>query len=502
MYSKVLKCGCSQSALWQCSAEREPRQRALSKEGRRITSSPLPFALLVLLRGQHHYKAPSWHNRLASQHPARTLTMSDLLRFTELGVPDHDSPPDTAPDTAPGMAPDTAHTVVPYWHADRLPVGFPSTHPFQTSQSEEQAFQTRDEALALMRYDFGGWSIDDYERVPDYQLALDKSKEETPTLANGRTKTRRHEDYTILWISPLEVELIAALEMLDTRHSRLPQHTTDPNVYTLGEIAGHSVVIVGMPQTGNCSAATVMVHARWTFPNLRFCLLVGIGGGVPRVTDNGPIRLGDVVVSKPTGPYPGVVQYDHGKAQTGCFEPTGALPPPPAVLLSAAQAFAADQARSTTDALATNLSRIDTTIRGLRKYRYPGRAKDHLYRPNYPHRLAGRSCIESLCDPTQRIQIPRYPGDDSVVVHRGTIASGELVMRSGRLRDNLASQYDVLCFEMEAAGVLTDFPCMVIRGISDYSDSHKNDLWQGYAAATAAAYARALFSYIPINVYD
>jgi nucleoside phosphorylase len=40
---------------------------------------------------------------------------------------------------------------------------------------------------------------------------------------------------------------------------------------------------------------------------------------------------------------------------------------------------------------------------------------------------------------------------------------------------------------------------MVIRGISDYCDTHKNDIWHGYAAAVAAAYARQLFFHIPIE---
>ncbi|KAI9766873.1 MAG: hypothetical protein M1839_004741 [Geoglossum umbratile] len=39
---------------------------------------------------------------------------------------------------------------------------------------------------------------------------------------------------------------------------------------------------------------------------------------------------------------------------------------------------------------------------------------------------------------------------------------------------------------------MNDFPCLVIRGICDYSDTHKNDRWQRYAAATAAAYAKEL----------
>lgn len=50
---------------------------------------------------------------------------------------------------------------------------------------------------------------------------------------------------------------------------------------------------------------------------------------------------------------------------------------------------------------------------------------------------------------------------------------------------------------MEAAGLMDNFPCLVIRGICDYSDSHKNKRWQEYAAATAAAYAKELLSVVP-----
>jgi nucleoside phosphorylase len=304
------------------------------------------------------------------------------------------------------------------------------------------------------------------------------------------------EDYTVGWICPLEVEQVAALEMLDDEHERLPQPQTDHNVYTLGSVGGHNVVIAGLPQTGNNSAATVVTQARTTFPNLRFGLLVGIGGGVPTTTDNGMIRLGDVVVSKPAGEHSGVVQYDHGKAEAGHFRRTGSLAPPPAVLLSAAQALAAKRARSHKDPIIENIKRIDTSIRGLRKYAYPGPAQDHLYHPDYVHRDSRISCDLCACDPTQRVHrvIDNEDDDDPyVVVHRGTIASGELVIKNGKLRDELAKQYSILCFEMEAAGALANFPCIVIRGVSDYSDSHKNDQWHGYAAAAAAAYARELF---------
>ncbi|KAJ5168169.1 uncharacterized protein N7482_003763 [Penicillium canariense] len=309
---------------------------------------------------------------------------------------------------------------------------------------------------------------------------------------------RQHENYHIAWISPLEVEQIAALEMLDEQHGPLPQPHTDNNVYTLGSIKGHNVVIAGLPQTGNNSAAAVITQARTTFPNLRFCLLVGIGGGVPTTTDNGMIRLGDVVVSKPSGEHSGVLQYDHGKAEVARFIRTGALAPPPALLLSAAQALAAQRARSGKDSILSNIQRINTNIRGLQRYTRPISALDALYRPEYTHLDRERPCTQCGCDPSQRVQLIDN-GDDNhfLVIHRGTIASGELVIKDARLRDALAEQCNILCFETEAAGVLANFPCLVIRGISDYCDSHKNDYWHGYAAATAAGYARELISYIP-----
>ncbi|KAI9673848.1 MAG: hypothetical protein M1822_009584 [Bathelium mastoideum] len=293
------------------------------------------------------------------------------------------------------------------------------------------------------------------------------------------------------------------MEMLDEEHERLPQASTDHNVYNLGNITGHNVVIVGLYSSGNNATATVVSQMRMTFPNLRFGMLVGISGGVPVKTDNGMIRLGDIIVSKPVGEHFGAVQYDHGKARSGQFERIGAFAPPPTVLLNAAQDLAAKQARSRIDPIKTNLKRIDTNIRGLRKYKYPGIANDHLYHANYIHLKPELSCIECGCHPSQRIPRPTDKSDDddepSVVVHRGMIASGELVIKDAELRDKLAKAYGLLCFKMEAAGALTDFPCIIIRGISDYCDSHKNNRWHGFAAVAAAAYARQLFFYMPID---
>ena len=71
-------------------------------------------------------------------------------------------------------------------------------------------------------------------------------------------------------------------------------------------------------------------------------------------------------------------------------------------------------------------------------------------------------------------------------------------MRDGITRDRVSSELGgVLCFEMEAAGLMNSFPCLVVRGICDYADSHKNKQWQPYAAGTAAVCAKEVLSAIP-----
>lgn len=111
------------------------------------------------------------------------------------------------------------------------------------------------------------------------------------------------------------------------------------------------------------------------------------------------------------------------------------------------------------------------------------------------------SCSEFCGDDPSRI-VKREPRDDDCddpTIHYGLIASANQVMKDAQIRDKLAEEHDVLCFEMEAAGLMNIFPCLVIRGICDYSDTHKNKQWQGYAAMTAAAYAKDLLCRAPFH---
>ncbi|KAL9473822.1 hypothetical protein ACSS6W_008202 [Trichoderma asperelloides] len=305
-----------------------------------------------------------------------------------------------------------------------------------------------------------------------------------------------HEDYTIGWVCALPKEQSAAIFMLEERHEDLPNPSGDHNAYTLGSIGKHKVVIAGLPKgrVGIHSAATVATRMVSTFPNIRVGLMVGIGGGIPQKT-----RLGDVVISCPSGTEPGVIQWDMGKAEAdGQFVRTGSLAPPPTALLTALTKFEADQITTRTNML-SYLKSLDSIPNIPKSFLKSDSLQDVLYESSYSHK-EGDDC--RLCDKNRVVQ--RSPRDDEMMIHCGLIASGNQVIKDAILRDKLYKQFNdnILCVEMEAAGLMNDFPCVVIRGICDYADSHKNDKWQDYAAATAAACAKALLKVLPSSEVD
>ena len=305
----------------------------------------------------------------------------------------------------------------------------------------------------------------------------------------------KHEDYTVGWICALPTEQAAAVGMLDERHDNLPSHPHDSNIYNFGRMGDHNVVIASLPagMTATISAARVATRMLSTFTGLEFGLTVGVGGGVP--SDEHDIRLGDVVVSKPLGTFGGVIQYDFGKTvQAGKFNRTGSLNKPPEVLLNAVANLEAKHMMENHDAekILSEMTRKYPRMKG--RFTYPGIQYDSLYEAEYDHPEGYTTC--SQCDAGKLVnRKPRSPGD--LVIHYGLIASGNQVIRHGATRDQLRKELDILCFEREAAGLMDSFPCLAIRGICNYADSHNNKRWQQYAAATAAAYARELLSVIP-----
>lgn len=306
----------------------------------------------------------------------------------------------------------------------------------------------------------------------------------------------RHESYTVAVICAIGFEMSAVRYMLDREHPRLPPKQGDSNLYVLGELSGHNVVLACLPGIqGKGAVATVATNMARTFPCIEWRFLVGIGGGVP--SNKHDIRLGDVVVSMPEGQYGGVVQYDLGKDTEDNFQLKGFLWPPPAKLRSAVEMMQSDHLMAD-NKVEEFLAQMLQKGSRLSIYQRPPTEHDILFHVDYPHVGSGSGCEH--CDKAKTIgRLPRQFSRSEV--HYGLIASGDRVMRSAAKRNaSTASVGDILCFEMEAAGIATEFPCIVIRGISDYADSHKNDSWQRYAAAAAAASAKELLSYIDASI--
>lgn len=313
-------------------------------------------------------------------------------------------------------------------------------------------------------------------------------------MSNSATAAKprlRQDEYTVGWISALPIEYAAAAEMLDEEHESTIRKDGDTTLYTLGRICGHNVVIACLPAglIGIVSAASIATGLANRFPNAKIGLMVGIGGGVP---SNADIRLGDVVVGQPGNGHGGVVQYDMGRRlPNGLFEKTGHLDKPPRLLLSALSQVQANHFRGRST-FASYLS----TLEQIENFSRDEAGPDRLFRSTYQHQ-GGSSCAG--CDQQELVPRDARSQRKPVQFHYGMIASANSLVKDGLERDRLCRDLDgkILCFEMEAAGLMNDYPCLVIRGVCDYADSHKNKKWQPYASATAAAYAKEILSVIP-----
>lgn len=305
-----------------------------------------------------------------------------------------------------------------------------------------------------------------------------------------------HGAYTIGWICALPKEMTAAVAMLDASHDSLPQSATDFNNYYLGSIGEFNIVIVSLPSgtIGSNSASAVVTRMLATFPNLKMGLMVGIGGGVPSKEHD--IRLGDVVVSIPTNGFGGVVQHDMGKnIKDGGWVRTGSLNGPPPVVR-------------------TTISKLISLhhIRGHKIHHYLSEMLERHPKLS-PQFTLQKSYSDILYEPEPtdpdefedwiEVQRPPRQPHESIQIHYGLVSSGNQVIKSGRMRDSISARLGgVLCFEMEAAGLMNELPCLVIRGICDYADAHKNKDWQEYAAAVAAAYTKELITTLPTGIVE
>ncbi|KAM3526723.1 hypothetical protein MY4038_006679 [Beauveria bassiana] len=322
--------------------------------------------------------------------------------------------------------------------------------------------------------------------------------------------------YSIVWIAAIVVELTAARAMLDEEHdppTDFEKNKADGNKYVWGRIDNHNILIAFLPAgfCGQNNAATTIACFRSSLPHIKFGVLVGIAGAIPRTTvledkvyidKKRDIRLGDVVIGLPGGTSSGVLQYDFGKMLPKKeWERTGSINLPPHDLLSVVQFLQSkpDKLSGQMQALIDEMIEREPSMK--EESQHQGAAHDRLFKADYVHRTEDTDC--SGCDLSQEIPRPKRKST-LPAIHYGVILSGNSLVKDAEQRDTIArtTMQDCICYEMEAAVIVSQLPCLVIRGICDYADSHKNDVWQPYAAATAAAYARILICNLdpPIQV--
>nr|CAD21096.1 conserved hypothetical protein [Neurospora crassa] len=357
----------------------------------------------------------------------------------------------------------------------------------------------------------------------------------------ARPTSRDDFQIAIVCALPLEYDAISLLidQVWDVKGDQHPfgRAPGDPNTYRNGRISSFNVVLVLLPNMGKVGAAGATASLRSSYPNLSLVLVVGICGGMPFTKEEKEeeILLGDVIISNI------LIQYDFGRQLSDRFlvkdSIEDSLGRPTQHIRSMLRLLEVESIRDgVEDDAAQYLQMLQRKHDGhpkqrkLGKYKYPGAHKDKLFDCSYEHkhhgpssssssssdcslcaaqgsstceRSMGLSCDDLHCDLSRlvhrerlaaQMQISDQPAFFPLRVFVGRMGSGDGVIRSAKHRQELAER-GVIGVEMEGAGVWDQLPCIVIKGVCDYADSHKNKGWQDYAAATAVSVAKAVLEH-------
>ena len=295
------------------------------------------------------------------------------------------------------------------------------------------------------------------------------------------------EAITIAIFCALSYEVVAVKYSLD-EELRCRSMAARPQryIYSFGRIESHNLVIARPSQMGTVSAAQCAATVSQQFPNIRFAMMVGIGAGIPNPPSR-DIRLGDIAVSIPQDNHPGVIQYDFGKYEVDGFVLKGSLNKPPSILISADGSLEEDEMMDRSP-----LRKVLRSITKKSGFKRPDTA-NNLFKEDFHHIRNGRDCTECLASGTAKLVLRPTRCRKDPVVHRGLILSGSGVVKNPQDRYRLCRNYsNAICFETGAAGIMDEIPCLVVRGICDYADTHTQDGWHYFAAATAASYCKAV----------
>ncbi|KAK3369403.1 nucleoside phosphorylase domain-containing protein [Lasiosphaeria ovina] len=299
----------------------------------------------------------------------------------------------------------------------------------------------------------------------------------------------------------------------------------DLNTYTTGRIGSFDVVLVRLSGMGKRIAASAAASLRSSYPGLTLVLLTGICGGVPLTKTGGAVLLGDVVISNAVVQYDLARRYPDASATKDSAEDRLSKPNKNILNFVALLETEAELERlrqRTAFFLQEMQSSSEAQTWGGASYEYPGAAQDRLFEASYPHKhqippmqcdcADWRKVSDPVCDDSRNLSCGQVGCDGRFLVRRervvmnlqleregrgkeaqvpsifvGCVGSADTVLKSGEDRDRIAKRHDIVAFEMESAGVWEELPCIMVKGVCDYADSHKNKSWQDFAAATAAS---------------
>lgn len=291
---------------------------------------------------------------------------------------------------------------------------------------------------------------------------------------------------TIGIVTALPVEFQAMTYILnDLKLDPKRERNTIYKEYHHGKVksnaGGHHDVVVARAGKGNNKAAVLATDLINQYPSIEELLMVGIAAGVPDVKNaKQHVRLGDIVVCNEHG----VIQYDMVKKNTYRTETDVPPRPPSYVWLTRVENHIA--AISELPKFWSYLDEILQQMKASRPHFAPLRDT-----PWVTGRKATRQPIDLSHDRTR----PK--------IHCGSIGSANTVLKTAKIRDRLKDVFKIKAIEMEASGIAeatwqAGKGYFVIRGICDFANDDKNKIWQPYAAAAAAAFARELIETMPL----
>jgi nucleoside phosphorylase len=237
--------------------------------------------------------------------------------------------------------------------------------------------------------------------------------------------------------------------LFNSPNQDLPHHKNDTNMYILGCLGNHNMIAAYLPYKENSinAASKVALDIEKSFPSIKWYFVVGIGGGAPSEKHN--IRLGDAIVST------AIIQHDKGKRiqNNSNFQNMGIMHQPARSLMTTICWLQSD--------LNTYPDFLDTHIKcilSLRpEYRSPKQEEDRLFQPYSKHKYGQKTCRSCKGPEVHRKPQPAGPN-----VHYSLITSRNQVMKDATVRDWIDTNIEVLCFEIEGAGVIITRQCLII----------------------------------------